>query len=440
MESPSSPFQSLPMLIVRKIIEYLEKRAGTSFDLNIDAYNQGKSVLTTLLSVSERCCAAALVSICDNCLLSFDYSCKAIEVSFPAWPASVPYSQYRKTHPVKRVVVSATLWKEMCDGTFCDIVTRSQYENMSFPSAKTLVLNISKTTRAVKPIFGTVNSSTYFTPVAATDVEKVTNFARSLLQLSPAITDAIVSTRSIDDKEPNSSQLYNTLVSELCRGSVKSLQVHSGLEASIMSIDICVSGLASIKQGLFMASAPFAELAYLNMGTLESLEIKIVAEANWRALIYGSTETLAVYSNLKRLALTVNDVPYTETWVAIEALAPFPVLSALDVCGGYPFDDDLLFRGNGDTLKSLRLPFGAIAKNALIRFNVLQRCDSIRMNSIHSLVLTNLVFDLGHIIRVITALPSLASLTCEVRGLRSNIGEIPTDERPESLRSAHYPQ
>ncbi|KAJ2749444.1 hypothetical protein GGI19_005655, partial [Coemansia pectinata] len=307
----------------------------------------------------------------------------AIEVSFSAWPASAPYSQYRKTHLVKRVVINATLWKEMCDGTFCDIVTRSQYENMSFPSAKTLVLNISKTTEAVKPVFGMANSSTFSAPVAVTDVEKVTNFAHSLLRLTPAITDAIVSIRSIDDKEPNSSQLYNTLVSELCRWSVKSLQVHSGLQASIMSIDICVSGLVSTTQGLFMASAPFAEPAYLNMGTLESLEIKIATEASWRTLIYGSTETLAVYSNLKRLALTANDVPYTETWVASEDLAPFPVLSTLDVCSGYPFDADLLFRGNGDTLKSLRLPFGAIARNALLRFKVLQRCDGIRMSSVH---------------------------------------------------------
>ncbi|KAJ2872173.1 hypothetical protein GGH93_004249 [Coemansia aciculifera] len=460
--------------VVSVSIEYLEKRAGTSLDLNVDAHNQGKSVLTPLLSVSERWCAAALASICDNCLLSFAYSYKAIEVSFPAWPASVPYSQYRKTHLVKRVVVNATLWKEMGDGTFCDIVTRPQYENRSFPSAKTLVLNISKTTEAVKPVFGMANSSTFSAPVAVTDLEKVTNFAHSLLRLIPAIPDAIVSIRSIDDKEPNSSQLYNTLVSELCRGSVKSLQAHSGPESGIMLIDICVSGLVSITQGLFMASAPFAELAYLNMGTL------------------------AVYSNLKRLALMVNDVPYTEIWVAIEDLAPFPVLSILDVCGGYPFDDDLLFRGNGDTLKSLRLPFGAIARNVLLRFKVLQRCDSIRMNSIHvgtasvadndfitqrenvpikqqmhhilevtrrltlsdktfgmqltdaiyaaprtsvlqSLVFTNLIFDLGHIIRVIAALPSLVSLTCEVRGLCSNIGEIPTDERPKSLRSAHYP-
>ncbi|KAJ2262420.1 hypothetical protein GGI01_001557, partial [Coemansia sp. RSA 376] len=66
MESPLAPFQTLPMLIVRKTIEYLEKRASKSFDFDMDAHNKGKSVLTPLLSVSERWCTAALASICDN--------------------------------------------------------------------------------------------------------------------------------------------------------------------------------------------------------------------------------------------------------------------------------------------------------------------------------------------------------------------------------------
>ncbi|KAJ2346043.1 hypothetical protein GGH92_003778 [Coemansia sp. RSA 2673] len=498
MEYPLSPFQMLPMLIVRKTIEYLEKRASTSFDFDMDAHNKGKSVLTPLLSVSERWCTAALSSICDNCLFSFDYPCKAIEVSFPAWPASVPYSQYRKTHLVKRVVVSAVLWKDMCDGTFCDIVTRSQYENMLFPSAKSLVLNLSKVKAVKRSVDGTANSSTSSTPVAVTDIEKVTSFVRSLLRLTPAITDAIVSIRSTDDKEPNSLQLYNTLVSELCQRSVKCLRVHSGLKTRIMSIDMRVSGLVSITQGPSMACAPFAELAYLNMGTLKSLVIEVATEANWRTLIYGGTEAPAVYYYLTRLKLTVADVTYTETWAAIEDLVPFPVLSMLDICGGYPLDDDVLFRGNGDTLKSLRIPFGAIARNILIWFKVFERCGNIRMDLVHigsvsltdnafligrvngpikqqmhhilkvtrrltlsdktsglqlasaiyaaprtsvlqSLVFTNLVFDLGHLIRVIAALPTLVSLTCEIRGLRSNIREIPASERPNSLRSAHYP-
>ncbi|KAJ2024808.1 hypothetical protein IWW57_003598, partial [Coemansia sp. S610] len=244
--------------------------------------------------------------------------------------------------------------------------------------------------------------------------------------------------------------------------------------------------------------ASFAQLAYRNASTLKHLAIEVATEADWRSLIYGGTEAPVVYANLAWLELRIKQVPYTETWAAIEELVPFPVLSTLDVCGGYPFDDDLLFRGNGATLRTLRLPFGTMTRDILARFNVFKRCDSIQMSSIHlgpasvednafiaqratesigkqmhlilgattslilsdntsglaltkaiyavpstsalrSLVYTNLVFDLTHIIHIIAALPSLASFTCEVRGLSSNIGDIPANERPEALRSAYYP-
>ncbi|KAJ2405056.1 hypothetical protein GGI10_005430 [Coemansia sp. RSA 2530] len=471
MESRLSPFQALPMLVVYKIVEYLEGRSRSSFSLDIGAHNKGKEALTPLLSVSER------------------------------WSLHT-----RKTHLAKRVIVSATLWKEMYDGTFCDVITRSQYENMPFPSANTLLLNLSKT--AVQPTPLVTSPGVSFlpappvapvVPVAVSNEEKVAGFARALLRLTPATTDVVVSFNSLNNTDPNSPQLYSTLVSELCRGGVRGLQVCSEIKATIVAIDLrCVSGLVSIKQEPGMDSASFAQLAYRNASTLKHLAIEVATEADWRSLIYGGTEAPVVYANLAWLELRIKQVPYTETWAAIKELVPFPVLLTLDVCGEYPFDDDLLFRGNGATLRTLRLPFGAMTRDILARFNVFKRCDSIQMSSIclgpasvednafiaqratesigkqmhlilgattslilsdntsglaltkaiyavpstsalRSLVYTNLVFDLTHIIHIIAALPSLASFTCEVRGLSSNIGDIPANERPEALRSAYYP-
>ncbi|KAJ2696759.1 hypothetical protein H4218_004390 [Coemansia sp. IMI 209128] len=61
---------------------------------------------------------------------------------------------------------------------------------------------------------------------------------------------------------------------------------------------------------------------------------------------------------------------------------PFPTLSTLDFSGHYPFNDDVLFRGNGETLKNLSLPFSAITTNALGRLGILERLSATRMNSI----------------------------------------------------------
>ncbi|KAJ2046690.1 hypothetical protein GGH13_009295 [Coemansia sp. S155-1] len=113
------------------------------------------------------------------------------------------------------------------------------------------------------------------------------------------------------------------------------------------------------------------------------LDIRLDAEADWRNLVYGSTKVLATFNSLAVLALVIGDTPYETTWTAIDNMAPFPVLSTLRLLGGYPFDDDLLFRGNGKTMKDLCLPFRALARNVLGRFNVLSRCGVSQMNSVH---------------------------------------------------------
>ncbi|KAJ2404601.1 hypothetical protein GGF41_007189, partial [Coemansia sp. RSA 2531] len=77
MVSPT--FQTLPMLIVELVVEYLEERTRASLDGSIERHNSNKLVLTPLLWVSESWRLAALSSICDNCSLVFNNSAKGYE-------------------------------------------------------------------------------------------------------------------------------------------------------------------------------------------------------------------------------------------------------------------------------------------------------------------------------------------------------------------------
>ncbi|KAJ2463329.1 hypothetical protein GGI03_003910 [Coemansia sp. RSA 2337] len=74
------------------------------------------------------------------------------------------------------------------------------------------------------------------------------------------------------------------------------------------------------------------------------------------------------------------DVSYEEIWTAIDFVAPFPALWMLEVFDRYPFDDDLLFRRNGKTMKHLRIPFCALVENIMGRFKVLSRSGVSRMD------------------------------------------------------------
>ncbi|KAJ2880992.1 hypothetical protein H4R27_004380 [Coemansia aciculifera] len=484
--SPSL-FQTLPVLVVRKVVEYLEERPRDYFDLAINEHNRKKAVLTPLLLVSECWRTVALVSICDNCELTFDRSRKALEATIPAWPADFSLPGFRKAHLVKRVVVAADLWKDMCDGAFCNTMSMVLYEAFSFPCAAFLELELY---------------------MAATDDSRsvseigkggVVRFARSLLRLTPAVAAVAVNFLSVCTTHPDTELLYSTLVSELCQGNVNGLAVYSVLGSTPPEMDLNgVTGLTSITQGPTTSCAAFTQLAYLNARTLKTLDIEIADESDWLNLIDGGTEIPAIYNNLTLFTLEVLGDPYDSVWMEIKDVAPFPSLSVLAVRGNYPFDDDLFFRGNGATMQSLRLPFSAIARNILSRFSVFQRSGVMRMNQViiseisdddnrflaenadvsirqqmHSILevtatlhmwndageyrmfyaikdapstanlqylyLADMSCNVDNIINLVVALSSLVSISCNLRGVGPSIEAIPENKRPSSLRSKYYP-
>ncbi|KAJ2252964.1 hypothetical protein GGI13_002970 [Coemansia sp. RSA 455] len=466
----------------------------TSFDIDINKHNEKKAVLAPLPMVSEGWRTAALESICDNCTLAFNYSSRAIKVTIPAWPASFSYPRFRKSRLVKRVVVPLYLWQYMCDGAFSEALSTIQYENLSFPTANNLVLLLSKAADD--------NASA----TTVTTKENVVDFARSLLRLTPVVNRVSLWFLSFSETGPSYEKLCDALVSELYNGKVTSLDVRYtlGQAAQTLASDFPlslslqgVSGLTSIAHGPNVSCAPFARLAYHNAATLKMLDIEITEEKNWLGLIYGGTKVSAIYSELESLSLKVVVVPYTTTWAAVNDAAPFSKLLTLDLSGRYPFDDDLIFRGNGGTRQYLQIPFGAIARNTLGRFGVLKRSGVTRMNRIsigevtvqdkefvdgsaevpteqqvrrmlevtvtlkqdndatncrvfytirdtpgtatlQHLELRNIRILTSSIIKIVSAIPSLASCSCNLFML-GPFEDIPVEERPSRLHTKYYP-
>ncbi|KAJ2029312.1 hypothetical protein H4S03_007467, partial [Coemansia sp. S3946] len=269
-----SLFQTLPLAIVKKVVEYLEERPRDYFGLAINEHNRKKAVLTPLLLVSECWRTAALVSICDNCELTFDRYYKTPKATIPAWPADFSLPGFRKAHIVKRVVVKAKLWKDMCDGAFCEAMDTVLYAAVSFPSATCLVLELSL-----------AEFDYDLRSVSIIDRKDVVRFARYLLRLVPAVVKVAVGFYSICAKtEP----LYSALVSELCQGNVNGLAVYSVLGSIPPEMDLnSVTGLTSITQGPMVSCTAFTRLAYLNARTLTALDIEIAYERDWLDLIYG---------------------------------------------------------------------------------------------------------------------------------------------------------
>ncbi|KAJ2458922.1 hypothetical protein GGF42_001772 [Coemansia sp. RSA 2424] len=372
-----------------------------------------------------------------------------------------------------------------------------QFENLSFPLAKTLEVRLRNTVKANPAVAS--NSQSAIAPTPLISKEQVASAAQSLLRLFPTVVNVDMTVCSISNSEPNYIQLYEWLATELFRGRVNSVEIWSWPRDVVLSLDLHdIHGLTRITHGVNVSCATFARLAYLNAGTLQTLGLVLSGEENWLNLIFGETGEPVVYANLSSLTLWAGKMTYAETWGVIEDVEPFPALSALDIYDGYPFGDDLLFRGNGNTLQSLCLPFRAIASNTLGRHNVLGRSRVARMNyfqigkvtsadeefmaanagtpirqqihrilevslsltilsdsdshhmysaictasnatAIQSLDFANMAFDASQIIRTVAALPSLVSFTCSVSGCGPEIEAILTSERPSTLHAKHYP-
>ncbi|KAJ2893763.1 hypothetical protein IWW38_002775 [Coemansia aciculifera] len=497
VDSPAL-FQTLPMLIVRKVVEYLEGRSSNSFNADMAKYNEGKSVLAPLLTVGERWCAAALASLCNNCLVKFDYASESVRVTYPAWPEDAPNPRVRKNHLAKRVVVSAPLWEEMCDGKFCKAIERPEYEGLVFLSATTLELRLNKEVVRVPTSASRPNLAS--TPASVSDIteEQVARFVRSVRSLTPAASGVTIAYESIADSSGNTDDLYFTLLTELYRVDITRMQAYSITGKPTLFGMTMPTGLASIVHGSDMVCYQFGWLAYYNSSTLRSLDIRLQTEDDWYALLYRDTDRLVEFECLESLRIHIYDASYTTTWAAIADAAPFPVLSTLYVSGGYPFDDDVLFKGNGQTMKSLRLPFSALARNALGRFNVLKRKGAERLSAVRigayfeedeafvaelavvpieqqiysimevavvvsttedtpdlhiydaiigapktsnlrHLELGRLNLYIAGVIDIISALPTLTSLACDLQEPRLTAMTSPDSKSPSDLHAKHYP-
>ncbi|KAJ2102723.1 hypothetical protein GGI09_001065 [Coemansia sp. S100] len=465
-----SPFQTLPMLIVLKVVDYLEERPRNTFDTDIDIdlveYNEAKTV-RPLLWVSERWRVAALSIICDNCEVNFDSS--------------------------PRVVVLAPSWSDIGSRKFR--ITPSLPKFPIFPSAATLMVCLDEDDVNPQKAGRGVASTASAAPPNRN--KETVDFVRSIRRLTPAATGVVVFFRSPSSTNKKNRGQCNTLLMQLCQGKTTRLHVQTWTDCTLSSLKLrSVSGLTSITQGLITACAPFAQLVHLNTGTLKEINLKNVDESDWRTIIYGDTETLAIYSSLTKLGLLPAEAPYDRTWAAIEDAVSFPALVELDLMDDYPFNDDLLFRGNGRTLRKLCIPFRVLTKNVLGRFNVFSRSGVTRMNLVdidiaagqdsaillgqasthivqqipsileattmlylqgdtankhmlnavksapattvlQSLELYNPPLDACDILSIILAIPSLVTLTCEIDGSVASIEALSASEHPTSLHEKY---
>ncbi|KAJ2112172.1 hypothetical protein IW146_004809 [Coemansia sp. RSA 922] len=406
-----SLFLSLPMLVTEKIVEYLVGRPSNMFNSDIYSHYEAKKDLYPLLSVSQAWREAALVSICDSCRIIYNYDHGVIEVSYPAWPKDYSYPRFNKNHAVRRVVVTAPRWKNVCDETSREAIAWSQYSGAIFPSATNLVVMLNKSIfdpnlMADHPVLPTPS------PDTVGRCKGVVDFARALLRMTPTVTGVSVVAFSADAVHKSNKGLCAILLSVLHHGGVTRLDFKCTTGSPTGSLrPHMMTGLTSITHGINVPCSPITRLAYHNAPTLRELHIVPTGLNDWSSLITCGKLAPASYTSLVSLSMVIINTSLWG-WTTVKGAIPFPVLSRLVIGGAYPFDDDTLFRGNRGTLQKLSIPFQASAKNAMGRSGLFERSGGRRLDSIHTVLIT---------------------------GSATRIGLIPENESPSILHGKHYP-
>ncbi|KAJ2910709.1 hypothetical protein GGI21_000600 [Coemansia aciculifera] len=488
MVSNPSAFQTLPTLVVDMIIEYLEGRFRRSSHSNINDHNMYKEALAPLVLVSERWRAAVLYSICDNCTLKYNYYSKTIEASFPAWPISLTRPSADKYSLVKHVVVKATTWADSRDSVFSETFDNPQYVDLVFPSATTLELHLGK------PLYDVFKGDL---EAAKMQVARFANSLPRVLPAAANINVMIHSSDGWENPYQDVysallSELCQATTKELrIVSKFRDLPMAldscgaSGLSSITHEIDDHHSEFAI----LAYRNAKTLETLRIRLDRQGK---------SWLKLLTGGTKTLAVYSKLAVLNIqSCGEYWHSairDKWAVGNDMESFPSLSELDVTGLYPFADNVLFRGNGKSMQILSLSFSAIYSDVLGEFKVLERSGFSQMSrvcigavynyshrmhlderqtlsirlQVHSILETattlgfwndttdyailgalasapvttilqrldigNMALDAVHIIQIVSAIPTLVVITCDISEAGADIFVIPESKRLHS----HY--
>ncbi|KAJ2557315.1 hypothetical protein EV175_001422, partial [Coemansia sp. RSA 1933] len=120
------------------------------------------------------------------------------------------------------------------------------------------------------------------------------------------------------------------------------------------------TGLTSLNWLSHKKNELFSLITEKSAATLLSMNIRDSRLNNIRSLVFDRTGMPIVYPRLQTVEFSGGgDNDLSERFLVDKSTVPFPALRTLIWQSIYVFDDDTLFRGNGDTLESICMDLDA---------------------------------------------------------------------------------
>ncbi|KAJ1916807.1 hypothetical protein LPJ71_001902, partial [Coemansia sp. S17] len=192
--------------------------------------------------------------------------------------------------------------------------------------------------------------------IAPTVKANINEFVCRIKQIMPTLREIEVEYGLVELEQDPGNDFFDTLLEPLLRLAPRIVHRTLGEKVSVKVPLDGISNLVHIDMNVYHM-APIAQLARQNAATLEYL--CIMASYSQRGSVFDLIRDVesdyVCYPRLRVLKLEKCSDLSPHRCPVYASVVPFPILRVLSLEGRYPFDDDVLFRGNAATLESLVL-------------------------------------------------------------------------------------
>ncbi|KAI7825445.1 hypothetical protein BX661DRAFT_38439 [Kickxella alabastrina] len=396
-----SAFQTLPWQIIDSVVDYYLDKDFCFCDIP-------KSIAAAIPHSCHSWRTIFVIKACEQLTL---YLHTSDDLTYPyhKWPRALGQPNFPTSHLVKCINFHAPQYTAYAPNIWDSVFIHSPHVNFTFPQAHTLVINV-----------GGINFLPHHKGALITImVHNVASILRKVKQMTPAVCN--IDIKWNDNVNFQLNEGFKSLIESTLPDVYDDEKwVHfydvgcDPFSAFLVSTDF--ANITSIKFTGKYGHAQVIECTCRNAAWLRELSISFLPRSDAIALLYDGQGAPIVYSSLElinffqvadcksgmqtpimsptmlpTLAPTSISSP-TPTLMPVTPLfkhfVHFPYLKTLEFNDGYPFSDDVLFRGNSCTLEKLTI----VADSAFVDMAI--ECQFFSTNQFPNLERIDLAFDL----------------------------------------------
>ncbi|KAJ2105935.1 hypothetical protein IW146_008009 [Coemansia sp. RSA 922] len=317
-----------------------------------------------------------LLQVCDNFrviafpLYYYDYRlhlyvcADKIEIENCSWTKHIDCLDYPLPTLAREIQIRIHM-RDIYEGHALQRLSTKPYNGRAFPQVRELRFNL-----ATEGKWNEDND--YDTPDADSNILA---FVGRIKEMTPQVSEVHLSIMDPDSELATGIGKRTRLLLSSLPKLTETILLKVGWYTLAECLDIApLCMLGHLKFELKDDASLVSQLAWLNSQTLQTMDIYSAQMVDVSGLIRKDTSGDYVeYPCLYSLTMGVDNTSVVLQQSVFEGATPFPSLVHLCLNSGYPFGDDLVFRGNVTTLEYVKLDLTAELVMLLIKHNVFTR-------------------------------------------------------------------